>query len=199
MRTRRTVVVLFLLAAVAGCGDSPQVMVHDVLVFWNETCDNMLKATDEERAKELLKVQFKMLDKRYFKIKERMDKFGQAMKKEDAKELESVLLDYYHETVATNERLMNCQKRLEQVIANSPEHDALSQILKWSESKKDFDKTALGDFQPTKGAPALSEAKKKGQGLVPPWPQFAKPAQKTTPTAIEKTDAPPAAPDNQGK
>ena len=42
-----------------------------LFVFWNEVCDNMLRATDEETAKGLLKVQFKILEKKQEKLFDR--------------------------------------------------------------------------------------------------------------------------------
>src|SRR5262245_34335904 len=115
-----------LLTAVPGCGDSPQILVHDMLVFWNEVCDNILRANDNATAKELVDVQFKILEKKHEKIKDRFEKRFRDLDKATAKELDNALLDYYYEIRDTNARVTNTLKRLDAVIQANRDKDTTS-------------------------------------------------------------------------
>jgi len=169
--------ILLVLVGVSGCGDAPNVLVHDLLVFWNEVCDNMLRATNEETAKELLKVQFKLLDKKYEVLKDRVTKRLKDLTKDEAKELENALLDYYYEIKATEERLENRQKGLQALISGTTDHASLTKILNWPESKRDFNKISLDKYMPTR-ADQLDPNRPTqfGNGLVMARPQL-KPRQ----------------------
>jgi hypothetical protein len=120
MRKALTSVAAFvLLTSVAGCGDTPEVLVHDLLVFWNEVADNQLRATNNDTAKELLETNFKALKARHGSIKERMEKKFNTLKKDKdmQKDLKYALLDYYDECVGTAKRLHSIRKRMDVMIA----------------------------------------------------------------------------------
>jgi hypothetical protein len=169
-KTGRLVMFFLVITGVAGCGESPSLLIHDLLVFWNEVCDNMVRATNEETAAELLKVQFKLLSKKQERLKERLDNRFRDVKKPDATELEEGLLDYYDEIVATETRLKNCQMRLQKIIDVTPNHDELTKVKDWPNSRKTFSLVPLQDYTPRKEDPTCP--KQFGTGLVPMRPQF---------------------------
>ena len=177
MKKAGRLVALFLaLTGVAGCGESPQLLTHDLLVFWNEVCDNMVRATNEEKAADLLKVQFKILSKKHENLKERFDKRLKDLRKPDAAELEDALIDYYDEIMATETRLKNCQLRLQKIIDATPNHDELAKVRDWPNSKKIFNQVPLLEFTPRKGD--ANYPKQFGTGLVPLRPQLIAPKRK---------------------
>src|SRR3954470_970804 len=118
MRQRwRLAAVLQITAAIAGCADGPPALVHDLVVFWNEVCDNMLKATDEESAKKLLEVQFKLLDAKFESLKARTEKlFINGYDKQEALALEDSLMDYRRECEAVAIRLDKSKERVEKIM-----------------------------------------------------------------------------------
>jgi hypothetical protein len=168
----RLAALFLVLSGVAGCGESPQVLTHDLVVFWNEVCDNMVRATSEEKAGELLKVQFKLLGKKQETLKERFEKRLKDLKKDDAKELDEALLDYYDEIVATEKRLKNCQSYLQKIIDATPSHAELVKVRDWPNSKKVFNQVPLLDFEPRKGDPNCPKDDHFFTGMVPKRPQF---------------------------
>jgi hypothetical protein len=120
MRKALTSVAAFvLLTNVAGCGDTPEVLVHDLLVFWNEIADNQLRATDNDTAKQLMETNFKALKARHSSIKERMEKRFLTLEKDKElkKDLQFALCDYYEEARATAQRLHSVRKRMDVIIA----------------------------------------------------------------------------------
>ena len=118
--TCRCLALFVLLTAIPGCGDSPDTIVHDILVFWNEVCDNMLRATDEPTAKDLLAVQFKQLEEKHKSFEPRIKKITDNMKTFlEAKELDNALVDHYYEMKATDQRIRNTQKLLDKLIADT--------------------------------------------------------------------------------
>jgi hypothetical protein len=130
----------------------------------------MIRATDEETAKDLVKVQFKLLSKKYDKLHDRIEKAAREIDKANARELENALLDYYYEIDATNKRLENCVKRLDNLIQADPSHVNLTAIRKFAD-KADFDKISLGDWMPNKGYKAApGEPHQFSHGLVPARP-----------------------------
>jgi hypothetical protein len=135
----------------------------------------MIRATDEETAKGLVKVQFKLLGKKYEKLHDRIEKAAREIDKANARQLEDALLDYYYEIEATSKRLENCVKRLDDIIKANPSHDNLTVIRKFAD-KADFDKISLGDWMPKKGYKAApGEPHEFSHGLVP-----ARPVKKAT-------------------
>jgi len=148
--------------------------VHDLLVFWNEVCDNMLRATDDDTAKELLKVQFKLLEKKHEQYCERIQKRLQLVDSKEAKGIDEALVDYYFEILATEKRLANCQDRLDTMIKNAPDHhEYLKKIKDWPESKKRVIlemERQLGDYKPDKDDAFCP--KQFGNGIVLSRPQF---------------------------
>jgi hypothetical protein len=114
--------VFVLLTQVVGCADTPEVLVHDWLVFWNEVGDYQLQAINEATAGELLEKdtgKYKMLKARFDAIKERQDKKvlrDMDKDKEMQLNLRNAELDYYEETVATAKRLHSVHKRMNDII-----------------------------------------------------------------------------------
>jgi hypothetical protein len=171
-KARGFLAALLVLVGVSGCGENSHLLVHDLLVFWNEVCDNMLRATDEETAKGLLKVQFKILKKKQEKLYDRATNCLRDVGKEEAKDLETGLLDYYDEIVATEERLKNCVKNLNKIIESSSEHDSLAKIRDWPKDMKTFSGLTLGRYTPTSNLQDPARPKQFGVGLVPMYPQL---------------------------
>jgi uncharacterized protein YabN with tetrapyrrole methylase and pyrophosphatase domain len=167
----RLAALFLLLTGVSGCGESTHLLMHDLLVFWNEVCDNMVRATNEETAADLLKVQFKLLGKKQENLQERVTKRFMDFKKAEAIELEEALLDYCDEIKATEKRLESCQKRLQNIIDVTPSHAELAKVRDWPNNRKVFDKVSLMDFTPRKDDANYPKPIIK-TGLVPPRPQF---------------------------
>jgi hypothetical protein len=155
MKAGRLVALFLALTGVTGCGESPHLLTHDLLVFWNE---------------------FKLLGKKHENLKERFDKSLKDMKRPEAIELEDALIDYYDEIVATETRLKNCQLRLQKIIDVTPNHDELAKVRDWPNSKKIFHQVPLLDFTPRKGD--ANYPKQFGTGLVPMRPQLIPPKGK---------------------
>jgi hypothetical protein len=114
--------VFVLLTQVVGCADTPEVLVHDLLVFWNELGDYQLLAYNEAAAKEMFDKdndKAKMFKERYDTIKERMDKkvLVQLEKDKDVQlNLKNAVLDYYDEAAGTAKRLHGIHKRMNAII-----------------------------------------------------------------------------------
>jgi hypothetical protein len=170
----RYLAVFSILAGLSGCADGPHLVVHDLVVFWNEVCDNMLKATNEDIAKDLVKVEFMLLDKKFEKIKERVERISREFGKAEANDLEDAFLDYCDEIEATEKRLTNCQARLKAIIDASSSHDNLAKILDWPAKRKAFHTIALGDYMPVKDLKDPLRPKQFGNGMFPARPQFKK-------------------------
>jgi hypothetical protein len=140
-RRLRLAAVLVLLLGASGCGDNPSVIIHDCLVFWNEVCDYMLLANDDETAKTMLEVEFKCLKLKHDNLKERIDKRLKNNVDDDQKrEYNGAFLDYYDEKVATGQRLYHARQRIDGVIAGIKEKDAsastdnLAKLRDWPKS-----------------------------------------------------------------
>src|SRR5437773_12237059 len=96
-----------------GCGDSAATIIHDCLVFWNEVCDYMLLANTNERAKELLDLEFnKLLKVKHESIKDRIKTRFDNIQSDGKMEYNWAWLDYHDEKVATGKRLFFARKRL---------------------------------------------------------------------------------------
>jgi hypothetical protein len=160
-----------LLTGVSGCGESQHLLMHDLLVFWNEVCDNMVRATNEETAADLLKVQFNLLGKKHENLQTRLTNYFKDFKKPEAIELENALLDYCDEIKATEKRLENCQMHLQKIIDVTPSHNELLKVRDWPNSRKIFDKVSMMEFAPVKGDANCPKPIIK-TGLVPQRPQF---------------------------
>jgi hypothetical protein len=171
-KARGFLATLLVLVGVSGCGENSHVLVHDLLVFWNEVCDNLLRATDDEKAKDMLAVQFKVLKKKHEKLYERTTNCFKDVGREEAKDLEATLLDYHEEIVATDERLKNCVARLKKTIDSTSENDHLTKILEWLKDKKTFGGVGLGKYTPTTDSQDPAAPKQFGVGLLPKYPQF---------------------------
>jgi hypothetical protein len=167
-RALRFLAVFLVLVGAAGCGENHHLLTHDLVVFWNEVCDNMLRATDDESAKDLLKVQFKLLEKRQDTLRKRAENRAKEIDKADATDLEDALVDYYYEILATEKRLAKCQDILNGIIAATPSHQHLEQVRDWPTSKREFDKIYIGKYQPTE----KDQPKQFGTGLVLKRPNF---------------------------
>jgi hypothetical protein len=164
----RCLVVFGILTNIPGCSDNAGVITHDMLVFWNEVCDNMLRATDEDSAKEVLDVHFKILEEKHKKFDDRIKKLTDNMDKLDAKDLDNALIDYYYEMKATSQRITNTQKILDGIMRNTKGPTTnLKAVRDWPDAKKKFGTVQLGKFNP-------DETNKFGGGLVLPRPQFTK-------------------------
>ena len=173
----RFLAVGFLLAAISGCADTSQLLVHDLVVLWNEVCDNMLKATDEETAKKLLEVQFKVLEKKYDSVKARCEKKFMNFEKDDAIDLEDTLMDFRIEIEAVEKRLQNAKERVEKIIAAAPDPDKtvnLKKIASWVDTKARFNTINYGSFTPNVQVADFKEITPKQVGfkLMPAQAKF---------------------------
>ncbi len=178
---------LLLMTAIAGCADGPQPIVHDLVVFWNEVCDNTLKATDEETAKKLLEVEFKLLDAKCDALKARCQKVITNYDKDDAIGLENALMDYKIEIEAVEKRLLNARERIEKIRAAAPSPDDtpnLKKIMTWPDTRKTFHQYDYGKYMPNLRVRKDQEAniipKQLARGLVPARPniELKKPKEK---------------------
>ncbi len=135
-RFRFAAAALLLLTA-SGCGDNAAVLIHDCLVFWNEVCDYMLLANDDESAKRLLDAEFKCLKLKHENIKDRLEKRLKNPDQEVKDEYNGAWLDYYDEKVATGKRLYNSLERLDSVMQelrkkdNSASTEFLTKLHDW--------------------------------------------------------------------
>jgi hypothetical protein len=173
MRRVLTVLASFVLVSGgAGCGDTPEVLCHDLLTLYNEVADTQLKAVDEQTATELVdSPTYKMLKARKENIKTRMDKkFNTLAKdKEMQLELKNARLDYYDECVATHKRLDHIYKRLDAMCASIPSNNDKKNLLK----VRDW---GLKEFVsvPGSGAGGNQQEVKWGYGLLPELPKTKK-------------------------
>jgi hypothetical protein len=168
----KTVALLLILSGLSGCGESSHAILHDLLVFWNEVCDNMVRATDEAAAKQIFDTQFKVLSRRYEKeMKPRCEQWYKDINKEKAQDIENAMLDYWDELFATFKRMNACEERLKEIIAKTDDHVYLEKIMNWSDTKKNFNKTQMGDYDSNKKEIA-NPVKQADNGLVPPRPQL---------------------------
>jgi len=167
--------ILLVVVFVPGCADNPQTITHDMIVFWNEVCDNMLKATDEETAKKLLEVQFKVLEKKHETIRLRAEKKFTNFDKDDAMDVENALMDFKVEIEAVEQRLKNTKERVLAIIAQMPNPDScinLKKIANWADSgKKVFNVQDYGKYMPNLRTKDV-KPKQLGKGLVPARPNF---------------------------
>jgi hypothetical protein len=83
---RRTPILILTAVALsaAGCGDTPQSVLRDVISFHNELADMALRVTDDASAKETREGRLKRMKDRQEWIKSRLDKI-----KEDRKKLQA--------------------------------------------------------------------------------------------------------------
>jgi hypothetical protein len=88
---RRLVLLSALALGVTGCGDSPQVVLRDMMTFRTELADQALRVTDDASAKELREHRLKTMKERQEWIKGRLDKLKDDKKK--LKEFFDVLPD----------------------------------------------------------------------------------------------------------
>jgi hypothetical protein len=112
------------LTSVAGCSDSFDQIFHDILAFYNEVADVMLRTDDEETAKEVMAIQNKLYKAKWDRIKDRLAKRVDQMDKEQREDMANAFLDYYDEMKATADRLTHATARLKAVIAAINEKDS---------------------------------------------------------------------------
>jgi len=132
MRKALTVAASFVLMTnVVGCGDTPMVLVHDWLVFWNELGDYQVRVTDEKSAKEIDTIYGKALKQRREVIMNRQNKkFNTLAKDKDMqKELREAWADYWDEAAATAKRLHHLYKRLSNICDTIPNEDEKKNLM----------------------------------------------------------------------
>ena len=167
IRTCKLSAVGLMLLCLTGCGDSPANIIHDCLVFWNEACDYMLLANTNERAKDLLDLEFnKLLKAKHEAIKERIKMRFDNIDKDGKADYNSAWLDYHDEKVATGKRLFAARKRLDGIIKNtSGPTDELQKLRDWPKTfmfeASDANPSISGNDPGPKGYPRW------GDGLVP--------------------------------
>jgi hypothetical protein len=71
---------VILALGVAGCGDSPHLMVRDLISFRNELADEALRVTDDTSAKWTREGRFKKMKDRLEYIKARIEKIKDSRK-----------------------------------------------------------------------------------------------------------------------
>lgn len=126
---------LLLLLGAAGCGDTPDVLCHDLLVFYNEVCDNQVLIYDEQSATEFMTGgKYKVLKDRWEAIKNRVKDRLPANDLQKDKELRDNLidaeLDYYDEAVATHKRMHSCYKRLDGICESISQENQKKNLIK---------------------------------------------------------------------
>jgi hypothetical protein len=119
--TVRVLAVGLLLGSLAGCSDSPEMLFHDLVVFWNEMADTMLTVNDEETAKQVMATRAKQFKARADVLKNRIKNNTNppngALNKTEKQDYNDATLDYIEDLMATNKRLTLALKRLDAVIA----------------------------------------------------------------------------------
>ena len=117
----RMLVVGLVLGSLSGCSDSPEMLFHDLVVFWNEIADTMLSVNDEETAKHVMATrgkQFKIKEKVFQdRIKNITNPPNGALNRTEKEDYNNGTLDYIDEIMATNKRLTHGMQRLNSLIA----------------------------------------------------------------------------------
>ena len=164
-RALRVLLAGIALGGLSGCGDNPAGLLHEMLVFWNEVCDNTLRVTDDKSAQDLMLNQLKILDKQHVDIKERANKaLGTYKENAQFESLNNALLDSYYEIEATLKRVKKCRERLINLSKASGQNTSIFAVLKWIEERKDFNNISLGSFSPNPQDPKAP--KQIGEGLI---------------------------------
>jgi hypothetical protein len=119
--TVRVLAVGVILGSLAGCSDSPEMLFHDLVVFWNEMADTMLTVNDEETAKQVMATRAKQYKARADVLKKRITNVTNPpngkLDKTEKEDYNASTLDYIDDLMATNKRLSLALKRLDAVIA----------------------------------------------------------------------------------
>jgi hypothetical protein len=120
--TLRFLAVGLLLGPLAGCSDSPDMLFHDLAVFWNEIADVMLSVNDEESAKRALAANLKRYKARTDELKVRIvnntDPPNGKLNKTEKEDYNGAFVDYYDEIYATSQRLLHAMQRLDALISS---------------------------------------------------------------------------------
>ena len=124
----RIVVVGLALGTLSGCSDSPEMLFHDLVAFWNEVADTMLNVNDEETAKQIMATrakQFKTKEKSLQdRIKNIISPANGALNRTEKEDYNNGTLDYIDELMASNKRLAHGMQRLNSLIAGIKARDA---------------------------------------------------------------------------
>jgi hypothetical protein len=119
--TVRVLAVGLMLGSLAGCSDSPEMLFHDLVVFWNEMADTMLTVNDEETAKQVMATRAKQFKARAEMMRKRITNVTNPpngkLDKTEKEDYNAATLDYIDDLMATNKRLGLALKRLDAVIA----------------------------------------------------------------------------------
>jgi hypothetical protein len=117
----RFFVVGLLLVPATGCSDSPEMLYHDLVIFWNEIADTMLTVNDEATAKEVMKTRGKQYKARADVLKDRIMKVTDPpngkLNKTEKEDYNAATLDYIEELIATSKRLSHALQRLDSIIS----------------------------------------------------------------------------------
>ncbi len=125
MHRRRYLFAVFcVMVTILGCGDTPRVVLRDVLTTWNELADLMYTIPDdpetaEEFAGDLIKKKLEPLKKKWEAVEKRVGKL-QKLEKEQREELEEYVVDRREEaefTLARLSGLASAQGRLRSIMA----------------------------------------------------------------------------------
>jgi len=163
------------LVCATGCGDTPEVLIHDCLVFFNEVCDYQLRAVDEESAKRLNEVEFKVLKVKNEALKERIKMRFANIDKEQKKDYNDAWLDYYDEKVATGYRVNRSVNRLDAIIRNtSGPKEELTKVRDFPKSMLIDGAGTAGDSNAMFGRLITTQSANMGDGLVPNRFEFKK-------------------------
>jgi hypothetical protein len=124
MKYGMRILAIALLTAVAGCSDSPDMIYHDMVAFYNEILDTMLRTNDEETAKDVMAIQAKLYKSKFERLKDRREKRSSDLNQLEYLEWEEAYLDYYDEITATMERSKHAAERLQALIRGIKEKDS---------------------------------------------------------------------------
>ena len=122
--TVRVLAVGVILCSLTGCSDSPEMLFHDLVVFWNEMADTMLSVNDEDTAKQVMATRGKQFKNRADVLKQRITNNTNppngALNKTEREDYNAASLDYIDDLMATNKRLSQAMKRLQAIINATP-------------------------------------------------------------------------------
>jgi hypothetical protein len=124
----RIVVVALALGSLSGCSDSPEMLFHDLVVFWNEMADTMLSVNDEDTAKQVVATRGKQFKNKAKVLQDRIKNIinppNGALNRTEKEDYNNGTLDYIDELMATNKRLSRGRERLDALIAGIKAKDA---------------------------------------------------------------------------
>jgi hypothetical protein len=105
---------LLLLLGAIGCGDTPRIIMRDVLTTLNELGDDLIEVDDEGTAKFVMKEKIEPLKKKWDTITKRIEPFSK-FDKEQKDEVIAALEALTPESKATGKRVMAQMARITKI------------------------------------------------------------------------------------